>query len=69
MTLPAPLPIYYVQLDVFEQATGYSADAVDKKIRRGVWREGVHFRRAVDGHILMDLRAYHAWVESPQQAA
>lgn len=69
MSLPAPLPIYYVQLDVFEQATGYAADAVQKKIKRGVWREGVHFRRAPDGHVLMDLRAYHAWAENQPQAA
>ena len=67
--LPAPIAVYYVQLDVFEQATGYSADAVHAKIKRGVWREGVHFRRAPDGHILMDLRAYHAWAESQPQAA
>lgn len=69
MSLPAPIPVYYVQLDVFEQATGYGPDAVQKKIKRGVWREGVHFRRAEDGHVLMDLRAYHAWVENQPQAA
>jgi hypothetical protein len=68
MTLPAHLPVYYVQLDVFEAHTGYSPDAVQKMIKRGVWREGVHFRRR-NGRILMDLRAYHAWVEDPQQAA
>lgn len=67
--LPAPLPVYYVQLDVFERHTGYSPDAVQKKIRTGVWREGVHFRRAPDGHIMMDLRAYHAWVENHPQVA
>lgn len=69
MSLPAPLPIYYVKLSVFEQHTGYSPDAVHSKIRKGVWREGVHFRRAADGNILMDLRAYHQWAENPQQAA
>lgn len=67
--LPAPLPVYLVQLSVFEQLTGYSADAVDKKIKRGVWREGIHFRRAPDGHILIDLRGYHAWAEGQPQAA
>ncbi len=69
MSLPPPLPIYYVKLDVFEQTTGYSPDAVQKKIKRGEWREGIHFRRAPDGHILMDLRAYNAWVENQPQAA
>lgn len=69
MSLPAPLPVYYVKLALFEQLTGYSPDAVQKKIARGVWREGVHFRRAPDGNILMDLRAYEEWVENPPQAA
>lgn len=68
MSLPAPLPVYYVQLDVFEQHTGYTPDAVQKMIQRGEWLEGVHFRRR-RGRVLMDLRAYHAWVENPQQAA
>lgn len=67
--LPPPLPVCYVQLSVFEQATGYSPDAVQKKIRRGDWREGVHFRKAPDGHIMMDLRAFHAWVENQQLVA
>lgn len=69
MSLPAPLPVYYVKLSLFEQLTGYSPDAAQKKIARGVWREGVHFRRAPDGLILMDLRAYHAWAENQPQAA
>jgi hypothetical protein len=69
VTVPAPLPVYYVKLSVFEGLTGYSPDAVQKKIRRGEWREGVHWRRAPDGHLLMDLRAYDAWVEGRQRAA
>jgi hypothetical protein len=66
---PGHLPVYFVPLAIFETATGYSPDAVQKKIRRGEWREGIHWRRAPDGHIMMDLRAYHAWVEGQQQAA
>jgi hypothetical protein len=54
----------YVQISVFGEQTGYSADAIDKKIKRGVWREGVHYRRAPDGHILLDWEAYEAWVEN-----
>jgi hypothetical protein len=66
---PGHLPVYFVKLTVFEQLTGYTPDAVHAKIKAGVWREGVHFRRAPDGHILMDLRAYHTWAEGQRQAA
>lgn len=66
--LPAPLAVYYVQLDVFERCTGLSSDAVHKMIATGEWVEGVHFRRR-RGRIYADLRAYHAWVEGQQRAA
>jgi len=69
MSLPAPLPVYYVKLSLFEQLTGYSPDAVHNKIKKGVWRDRVHFVKAEDGNILMDLRAYHEWAENPQRAA
>ena len=65
---PGHLPVYFVQLDVFERATGLSPDAVHKMIQIGEWTEGVHFRRR-RGRIYADLRAYHAWVENQQRAA
>jgi hypothetical protein len=65
---PGHLPVYLVQLDVFERTTGLSPDAVQKLIHSGEWREGVHFRRR-RGRIYADLRAYHAWVEGQPQAA
>ena len=61
---PAGMPIDYVQLGVFAQYTGYSPDAAQKKIQSGVWREGIHYRKAPDGRLLMSLRGYHAWAES-----
>lgn len=69
IAFPSPLPVDLVQLSVFEAATGYSPDAVQKKIKNGTWREGVHFTRAPDGHILMSLRAYHSWAVNQPQAA
>lgn len=69
IAFPSPLPVDLVQLSVFEAATGYSPDAVQKKIKNGTWREGIHFVRASDGHILMSLRAYHQWAVNPSRAA
>lgn len=63
------LPIYRVRVTVFCAATGYSEDAVEKKIKRGVWKEGIHYFRAPDGHILIDLQAYHLWAEGQNQVA
>lgn len=69
MSMPAPLPVYFVKLSLFETLTGYTPNAVHGKIKKGVWRQGVHYVLAEDGNILMDLRAYHAWAESQQRAA
>lgn len=65
---PGHMPVYLVQLDVFERTTGLSPDAVQKMIQSGEWTEGVHFHRR-RGRIYADLRAYHAWVVDRQQAA
>lgn len=53
----------YVRLPLFEAITGYSEKAVRRKIEEGVWVEGRQYRKAPDGHILVDLEGYHAWVE------
>ena len=57
-------PARYVRTNVFEAITGYSANAVEKKIQAGAWVEGREFRRAPDGHLLIDMRGYEQWVES-----
>ncbi len=62
-------PADYIQVKLFSAITGYSPDAVYTKIKNGVWREGVHYRRAKDGHVLIHLPSYYAWVENQPQAA
>ena len=58
----------YVRIPLFETVTGYTEEAVEMKIKKGVWREGTHYRRAPDGHILIDIEAFHAWVENQKAA-
>lgn len=59
----------YVKLPIFEQATGYTEKAVRRKIEEGNWLEGREYRRAPDGHILVDMEGYTKWVESQSRAA
>lgn len=65
----AVAPARYVRLAVFETITGYTPRAVEAKIREGKWIEGRHYRRAPDGHILVDLKGYEEWVENQAQGA
>ena len=66
---PLAVPMRYVRLPAFETLSGYSIRAVQTKIQDGVWLEGREYRKAPDGHILIDLRGYEKWVEGLAQAA
>lgn len=48
----------YIRLPLFEQLTGYTQKAVRRKIEEGNWVEGKQFKRAPDGHILIDMQGY-----------
>lgn len=62
-------PVRYVKPAKFEELTGYTVKAVQRKIEERVWREGKEYRRAGDGHILIDLEGYERWVEDQKRAA
>ena len=64
---PALMPARYVRIHLFGALTGYSAKAVERKIASGAWMEGREFKRAPDGHILVDMRGYERWVEKQLQ--
>lgn len=55
-----PVSVYYM---------GYTERAVECKIADDVWREGKEYRRAPDGHIMIDIEGVKRWVENQKQAA
>ena len=59
----------YVVIKKFEELTGYTVSAVQGKIYTGAWREGHEYRRAPDGHILIDLQGVEKWVEGRRVSA
>ena len=60
---PVPATTRYVLLPLANLLTGYTVKAMQRKIERGDWQEGKVWRRAPDGHILIDLVGYERWVE------
>ena len=59
----------YVLIKQFCSITGYTDKAVRRKIQEGVWIEGREYRRAPDGHIMMDWEGYKRWVEGEKATA
>lgn len=53
----------YVTIKKFSELTGYTEKAVQTKIQRGVFIEGIHYRHSPDSRIQMDMGAYYLWVE------
>lgn len=53
----------YKRIRAAAEVTGYTQKAIRRKIEMGVWVEGVHFRRAPDNCILINMDAVEAWVE------
>lgn len=57
----------YLTIDKFSAETGYTRKAVEIKIARGVWLENRQYRRAPDGHVLIDMQGYELWVEGQRE--
>lgn len=51
-----------VRIKKFSELSGYSEQAVRKKIYDGHWREGKHFFKAPDGRINIDIVEVQKWM-------
>lgn len=54
----------YLTIRKFAAESGYSENAIRSKIRDGIWREGLEWKKAPDGRVLIDVDGYHRWVEA-----
>lgn len=53
----------WVLISKFSELTGYTPNAVRAKIKRGVWLRSIHWLKAPDGRILVNLPATQAWAQ------
>jgi hypothetical protein len=54
----------YVTLQKLAEETGYSVEALEAKIKRGQFAEGVHYIKAPDGRIHFKVEAYLEWLSN-----
>ncbi len=57
-------PVKWIKISLFAEYTQYTIEAIKAKRSRGIWKDGVITRKAPDGCILINIDAYHEWVES-----
>ncbi|QMV65154.1 excisionase [Pseudomonas berkeleyensis] len=49
---------------------GYTVNAIEHKVKSGMWSQGRMWRKARDGRIFINIEEVDKWVEqSPQEAA
>lgn len=53
----------WVKLQRYCEISGDTPDAVQAKKRRGLWRDGVHIKKAPDGCLWVNLDEVDRWVE------
>ena len=58
----------WVLIRKFVELVGYSDDAVRAKMRRGVWIKDLHWRKAPDGRIFLNIEAIQRWIEGKASA-
>ncbi|MBB3193987.1 excisionase [Roseateles terrae] len=52
----------FVTIRKAAELTGLSAGAIEKRIARGIWARGKHYRKADDGRIWIDMKEVEKWV-------
>jgi len=58
--------IDHVTIGKFSEHSGYTEDAINTKIKRGVWLEDSVWIKAPDGRRLISIEGYESWVQGQE---
>ncbi|WP_139558304.1 MerR family transcriptional regulator [Methylotetracoccus oryzae] len=53
----------YATIRKFSDMCGYSEEGIRQNIKKGIWREKIHWIRAPNGRILINILGVQAWFE------
>lgn len=53
---------HWVLIGKLVEYTGYSDDAIRAKKTRGIWIEGIHWRKSPDNRVVFNLLAIQSWM-------
>jgi len=52
----------WVTIKKFAELSGYSEEAIRNKTKKGVWQYTIHFTKAPDGRILINISEVEKWL-------
>jgi hypothetical protein len=55
--------IKWVLITKVIELIGYTDDAIRAKIKKGVWLQGIHWKKAPDGRLFFNLPEIQKWIE------
>lgn len=56
--------VKWVLIPKFCELTGYTTRAVNTKIDKGVWAQGIHWKKSKDGHRFINLVEFDKWIDA-----
>jgi hypothetical protein len=54
----------WVTIKKFADMSGYTEEAIRNKTKKGIWAFKVHFTKAPDGRILINVEEVTKWMQS-----
>lgn len=62
-------PIDWVRINRYCELTGETPDSVKHKRDKGLWLEGIHYRKAADGKLWYNLTEINKWLQTSTHAS
>lgn len=53
----------WVLINKVIELIGYTDDAIRAKIKRGIWLQNIHWKKAPDGRLVFNIEAIQKWME------
>ncbi len=53
----------YVTTERLAELTGYTPEAIRNKVKKGIWLKTIHYQKAPDGRLMMNVEMIYKWIE------
>ena len=60
--------VQFITLKKYAELSGYSVNAIQMKIKKGIWRKDKHVIKSPDGRLHINVEEVEKWLTSYQEA-